>query len=79
MSNRFALDEYNSKLAQVYVALEMSKNVAERCVADRPNHHISQALLTLLEVTSHLLEEAISPNSDFENLPSLTTVPEVVM
>jgi len=78
MSNRFNEDEYDSKLARVYVALQMSKNVAESCAANQPGH-VSQALLTLLEVTSHLLEEVISPEPQFNNLSAPTTFSEAVM
>ena len=78
MSHRFMDDQYESKLARVYVALQMSKNVAECCAADQPSH-VSQALLTLLEVTSHLLEDVISPEPQFNNLPVPTTFSEAVM
>jgi hypothetical protein len=77
MSNRFIQDQYETKLARVYVALQMSKNVAETCAADQPSH-VSQALLTLLEVTSHLLEDVIAPEPQF-NLPAPTTFSEAVM
>jgi hypothetical protein len=60
MSNWLTDDKY-PELARVYIALEMSKNVAERCAAETPNRETSQSLLTLLEVTSMLLEEVISP------------------
>jgi hypothetical protein len=56
----------------------MSKNVAEVCAVNQPDH-ICQALLTLLEVTSHLLEDAISPEPQFNNLPVPTTFSEAVM
>jgi len=78
MSNRFNEDQYESKLAQVYVALQMSKNVAETCAVDQPSH-VAQALLTLLEVTSHLLEDVIAPEPQFKNLPAPTTFSEAVM
>ena len=78
MSNRLNQDQYDSKLARVYVALQMSKNVAESCAANQPSH-VSQALLTLLEVTSHLLEDVIAPEPQFNNLPAPTTFSEAVM
>ena len=78
MSNQFIEDQYETKLARVYVALQMSKNVAASCAADQPSH-VSQALLTLLEVTSHLLEDVISPGNQFNNLPAPTTFSEAVM
>jgi len=56
----------------------MSKNVAESCAANQPSH-VSQALLTLLEVTSHLLEDVIAPEPQFNNLPAPTTFSEAVM
>jgi len=78
MSNRLNENQYDSKLARVYVALQMSKNVAESCAANQPSH-VSQALLTLLEVTSHLLEDVIAPEPQFNNLPAPTTFSEAVM
>lgn len=50
---------YNRKLARVYVALAMTKDVAERFKSCQPEPEATRSLLTLLSVASDLLEEIL--------------------
>ena len=50
---------YNRKLAQVYVALTMTRDVAERFKSSNPEPEATHSLLTLLSVASDLLEEIL--------------------
>ena len=50
---------YNRKLAQVYVALAMTRDVAERFKSAKPEPEATHSLLTLLSVASDLLEEIL--------------------
>ena len=50
---------YNRKLAQVYVALAMTRDVAERFKSAKPEPEATHSLLTLLSGASDLLEEIL--------------------
>jgi hypothetical protein len=50
---------YNRKLAQVYVALAMTRDVAERFRSCEHEPEAARSMLTLLSVASDLLEELL--------------------
>ena len=64
---------YNRKLAQVYVALTMTRDVAERFKTSRAEPEATHSLLTLLSVASDLLEEILDealPEPDARDVDS---------
>lgn len=67
------------KLTRIYVALAMTRNVAERGVYKQATIEASRSLLTLIDVASGMLEEILDTDSEAFDEVSKTCEPEMVM
>jgi hypothetical protein len=67
-------DELEKQLIVLYVALEMTRDVAKRGVSSKSDDQ-RRALLTLLNVASEMLEEILDPQP--LEIPSTLEVTEV--
>jgi hypothetical protein len=54
------------KLTRVYVALAMTRDVAQRGVSSNSNPEASRSVLTLLSVASEMLEEILDRKFTYE-------------
>jgi hypothetical protein len=59
MSERFSEKKDSRKLAHAYVALALAKDVANGYVREQPGHAVLHPLLSMLDVTSRLIEEVL--------------------
>jgi hypothetical protein len=69
-------EELERKLTRVYVALAMTRNVAEEGVNREPGDEASRSMLTLLNVASEMLEEILDQRL-LNQAMQTTEVPEV--
>ena len=59
MSETFSENNDSRKLAHAYVALALAKDVANGYVREQPAHAVLHPLVSMLEITSRLLEEVL--------------------
>ena len=64
------------KLTRVYVALAMTRQVAQRCVIDSET---SQSMLSLIDVANQILEEVLDTSSSPTERYSSSTPTELEM
>lgn len=55
-------EELHLQLTRVYVALTLSRNVAGQLVDKDPQNKVGRSLVTLLAVTSQMLENLLDPS-----------------
>ena len=69
--------DLEKQLTRVYVALAMTRDVAEKGVNDKPADPALGSLLTLLDVASEMLEEILDPPLTLKSVDSIEEVSEL--
>ena len=71
MNELFLQKTDSRKLAHAYLALAMAQDVAKKYVHEQPEHISLHPLLSVLEVSAHLLEEILQNSMPEEGPLSL--------
>ena len=69
--------DLEKQLTRVYVALAMTRDVAESGVKDKPADPALGSLLTLLDVASEMLEEILDPPLTLASVDSIDEISEL--